>query len=386
MGYNRTPHSHARVSVHRTDQSTMAAVTMNMAAVKAPVAFGAKKSAFSGSRVSAVAPKTVAGGRASLQVMNASGKEMRDRIASVNGTKKITEAMKLVAAAKVRRAQDAVINARPFSESLVKVLFAINTRLAGEDVDVPLCNVRPVKTVLLLVCTGDRGLCGGYNSFIIRKTEARVAELEAMGVKCKLVCIGKKGGVYFKRRPQYDIVKRFDMGQSPTTEEAQTIADEVYSEFVGEEVDKVELVYSRFVSLIAADPSIQALLPMSKEGEICDVNGQCLDAKEDIMFTLTSEDGKFAVKGTPVETEVAGFEGVMQFEQDPNQILDALLPLYMNSQILRARQRQGPVQAPHPRVQPRAPGQGPLRDHRARRGCLRRRLNWRYGALEGGVS
>ncbi len=66
--HNRTPHSHARVSVHRTDQSTMAAVTMNMAAVKAPVAFGAKKSAFSGSRVSAVAPKTVAGGRASLQV------------------------------------------------------------------------------------------------------------------------------------------------------------------------------------------------------------------------------------------------------------------------------------------------------------------------------
>jgi F-type H+-transporting ATPase subunit gamma len=316
----------------------MAAVTMNMAAVKAPVAFGAKKSAFSGSRVSAVAPKTVAGGRASLQVRNASGKEMRDRIASVNGTKKITEAMKLVAAAKVRRAQDAVINARPFSESLVKVLFAINTRLAGEDVDVPLCNVRPVKTVLLLVCTGDRGLCGGFNNFIIRKTEARVRELEAMGVKCKLVCIGKKGGVYFKRRPQYDIVKRFDMGQSPTTEEAQTIADEVYSEFVGEEVDKVELVYSRFVSLIAADPSIQTLLPMSKEGEICDVNGQCLDAKEDIMFTLTSEDGKFAVKGTPVETEVAGFEGVMQFEQDPNQILDALLPLYMNSQILRALQ------------------------------------------------
>ena len=112
----------------------------------------------------------------------------------------------------------------------------------------------------------------------------------------------------------------------------------MYSEFVGEEVDKVELVYSRFVSLISAEPSIQTLLPMSKEGEICDVNGKCIDAKEDIMFTLTSEDGKFAVKGTPVETEVAGFEGVMQFEQDPNQILDALLPLYMNSQILRALQ------------------------------------------------
>ena len=151
--------------------------------------------------------------------------------------------------------------------------------------------------------------------------------------------IGKKGSVYFKRRKdQYDLVKTFDMGQAPKTEEAQAIADEVYSEFVGEEVDKVELVYSRFVSLINSDPSIQTLLPLSKEGEICDVNGTCVDAQNDIIFSLTTEDGKFAVKGEPVETEVAGFEGVMQFEQDPNQILDALLPLYMNSQILRALQ------------------------------------------------
>ena len=155
----------------------------------------------------------------------------------------------------------------------------------------------------------------------------------------KLVTIGKKGTTYFKRRPQYDLVKSFAMGQAPKTEEAQAIADEVYSEFVGEEVDKVELVYSRFVSLILAEPSIQTLLPLSKEGEICDVNGECVDAAQDIVFTLTSEDGQFAVKsGTPVETDVAGFEGVMQFEQDPNQILDALLPLYMNSQILRALQ------------------------------------------------
>jgi F-type H+-transporting ATPase subunit gamma len=264
---------------------------------------------------------------------------MRDRIASVNSTKKITSAMKLVAAAKVRRAQDAVINARPFSESLVKVLFAINTRLAGEDVDVPLCASRPVKTVLLLVCSGDRGLCGGFNNFIIKKAEQRVAELKELGVSAKIVTIGKKASVYFKRRSdQYDIVKTFDMGQAPKTEEAQAIADEVYSEFVGEEVDKVEMVYSRFVSLILAEPSIQTLLPLSKEGEICDVNGECVDAAQDVVFTLTSEDGQFAVKSETVETEVAGFEGVMQFEQDPNQILDALLPLYMNSQILRALQ------------------------------------------------
>merc|ERR1711943_145399 len=124
--------------------------------------------------------------RGQLVIQNASQKEMRDRIASVCSTKKITDAMKLVAAAKVRKAQDAVINARPFSEQLVKVLFAINSKLAGEDVDVPLTKQRPVKSVMLIVCTGDRGLCGGFNNFIIRKTEQRVAELKAQGVEAKL--------------------------------------------------------------------------------------------------------------------------------------------------------------------------------------------------------
>jgi len=316
------------------------AFTMSTAATAMPAVSGvsARKGSFAGKRVAAVAPKKVAGGRASLQV-TASMKEMRSRIESVGNTRKITEAMKLVAAAKVRRAQDAVINARPFSESLVKVLFAINTRLAGEDVEVPLCDVRPVKSVLLLLCTGDRGLCGGFNNFVIKKTEQRVAELEAMGVKARIITIGKKGGVYFnRRRDQYDIVKSFDMGQAPTTADAQAIADEVFADFVGEESDKVELVFSRFISLVAADPTIQTLLPLSKEGEVCDVNGNCVDAANDEVFKLTSEDGEFAVKREAVDVETSAFEGVMQFEQDPNQILDALLPLYMNGQILRCLQ------------------------------------------------
>ena len=263
---------------------------------------------------------------------------MRDRIASVGSTKKITDAMKLVAAAKVRKAQDAVINARPFSEQLVKVLFAINGKLQGEDVDAPLCAVRPVKTCLIMLCTGDRGLCGGYNNFAIKKCEQRVAELEAQGVKCKLILIGKKANTYFKRRPQYTVVKNFAMGQSPTTQEAQAVADEIYSEFVGEEVDKVELIYSKFISLIASEPIIQTLLPLSKEGEVCNSEGQCVDAKNDEIFRLTSEDGQLVAKSEKVETETAQFEGVMQFEQEPNQILDSIMPLYMNGIVLRALQ------------------------------------------------
>merc|ERR1711939_408692 len=117
-------------------------------------------------------------------------KALRDRMESVKSTKKITDAMKLVAAAKVRRAQEAVLNGRPFAENLVKVLYGVNQRLQDEDVDSPLTTIRPVKTVLLVVVTGDRGLCGGYNNYIIKKAVARVAELEELGVACKVLNIG----------------------------------------------------------------------------------------------------------------------------------------------------------------------------------------------------
>jgi F0F1-type ATP synthase gamma subunit len=114
----------------------------------------------------------------------------------------------------------------------------------------------------------------------------------------------------------------------------------VFSEFVSENVDKVELIYTRFVSLIASRPVVQTLLPLAASGQVCTVNGVCVDAKDDEVFALTSEDGKFAVKreAAPVDTSGAVFDGVITFEQDPNQILDALLPLYMNSQVLRALQ------------------------------------------------
>merc|ERR1711881_119764 len=121
------------------------------------------------------------------------GKALRDRMESVKNTKKITDAMKLVAAAKVRRAQEAVINGRPFSENLVKVLYGVNQRAQNEDLDTPLTNIRSVISVMLVVVTGDRGLCGGYNSYVIKKAVARTQELNEMGVKCKVMTIGRKG-------------------------------------------------------------------------------------------------------------------------------------------------------------------------------------------------
>jgi len=205
---------------------------------------------------------------------------------------------------------------------------------------VPLTAVRPVKTVLLVVLSGDRGLCGGYNNFVIKKSEQRIKELTQLGVKVKVVTIGKKVSSYYKRRPQYNLSRSFDMGNSPTTAEAQAVADEVFAEFVSENVDKVELLYTRFVSLISSRPVLQTLLPLTPSGQVCTVDGVCVDAKEDEVFALTTEEGKFTVKreSAPIDTAGSVFDGVITFEQDPNQILDALLPLYMNSQVLRALQ------------------------------------------------
>ncbi|KAJ6816198.1 ATP synthase gamma chain 1, chloroplastic-like [Iris pallida] len=265
-------------------------------------------------------------------------RDLRDRINSVKNTQKITEAMKLVAAAKVRRAQEAVVSGRPFSETLVEVLYSINEQLQTDDIDIPLTTVRPVKKIALVVVTGDRGLCGGFNNFVLKKAEARMKDLRSLGLEYTIISVGKKGNSYFQRRPQIPVDRFIEVGNLPTTKEAQAIADDVFSLFVSEEVDKVELLYTKFVSLVKSDPVIHTLLPLSPKGEICDINGVCVDAADDELFRLTTKEGKLTVERETVRTPTPSFSPILQFEQDPVQILDALLPLYLNSQVLRALQ------------------------------------------------
>ena len=309
-------------------------------------AIGGRKCTFvRGGANAAVAPSQAAvarrAGRTGRLSCKASLKDIRDRIGSVKNTQKITDAMKLVAAAKVRRAQDAVISGRPFASKLVDMLYGVNTRLRSEsEVDSHLLDVKPVEKVLIVGFTGDRGLCGGFNNFILKRTEQRVAELRASGVEAELLMVGKKGAQYFNRRTdQYEVVRTFETGQKPTVKESQAIADVIYSKFVGGEVQKVELIYTKFVSLISSDPIVQTLLPMTPEGEVCDVDGNCIDAADDELFKLTSSDGEFSVeRETSKLGEEGGFDELLIFEQEPQQILDALLPLYMNGTVLRALQ------------------------------------------------
>ncbi|MFK0731508.1 MAG: F0F1 ATP synthase subunit gamma [Gloeotrichia echinulata GP01] len=256
-------------------------------------------------------------------------KAIRDRIQSVKNTKKITEAMRLVAAARVRRAQEQVLATRPFADKLAQVLYGLQTRLRFEEANLPLLKKREVKSVGVLVIAGDRGLCGGYNSNVIRRAENRVKELQAEGVDYKFVLVGRKSIQYFQRRDQPIDATYSGLEQIPTAAEATKIADELLSLFLSESVDRIELIYTKFVSLVSSRPVVQTLLPLDPQG---------LEAGDDEIFRLTSRGGQFQVEREKVTTQVRPLARDMIFEQDPVQILDSLLPLYLSNQLLRALQ------------------------------------------------
>lgn len=238
-------------------------------------------------------------------------------------------AMKLVAAAKVRRAQDAVLATRPFSETLQSVFGGLIQRLDGESVDLPLLTQREVKKVTLCVVTGDRGLCGGYNSYMIRKAEARFKELTDSGVEVDMVLVGKKGIKYFTRR-NYPIRKKFETGQNPDAKQALAISEELLNTFLSGESDAIELLYTKFLSLIASSPSVRTLVPFAASD---------ITQKGDEVFQLTSESGEFSVERKELQVaEPQEFPNDMIFEQDPLQIVNSILPLYVNGQVLRTLQ------------------------------------------------
>ena len=256
-------------------------------------------------------------------------KEIRDRISSVKNTRKITEAMRLVAAAKVRRAQEQVLRSRPFADRLARVLENLQSRMRFEDVDAPLLEERPVQTITLLAVTGDRGLCGGYNANIIKRTEQRFVELKDQGYKVDLVLIGRKAITYFTNR-SYPIRATFTgLEQVPNAQEAMGIANEVLAEFLSGSTDRVEIIFTKFINLVSSKPVVQTLLPLDPQG---------IATPEDEIFRLTTREGQLGVEVSKVENLEPKIPSDIVFEQSPEQLLNALLPLYLENQLLRSLQ------------------------------------------------
>ena len=239
----------------------------------------------------------------------ASLKELRNRIASVKATQKITKAMQMVAAAKLRKAQEAAEAARPYAKRMGKVLANITASMEGRD-DAPALMVGTGKddTHLLIVATAERGLCGGFNSSIARLARDHGRELQAAGKNVKMLCIGKKG--YDVLRGEFGdiIIDLVDMRQvkNVTFTDADPIGRKIIELFEQGAFDVATLFYSEFKSVITQIPQAQQIIPLQIGGDSGDTAG-----------------------------------GFYEYEPDEGEILDDLLPLNVSIQIFRALLENG---------------------------------------------
>ena len=234
-------------------------------------------------------------------------KDLRNRITSVKSTQKITKAMQMVAAAKLRRAQNAAEAGRPYAEKMSEVLANLSGNLIGEGGPPLLAGTGNDKTHLLVVCTGDRGLCGGFNTSIARLARDHARKLEAEGKTVKIFTVGKKGYDVLRRLFRDRIIENIDIrGTRPVDYAfASEIADKILKRFNDGEFDVATLFYSQFKSVIAQIPTAQKLIPAE--------------------IPKTDEDEK-------KEKSLAAVE----FEPSEEAILDTLLPKNLAVQIYKA--------------------------------------------------
>jgi len=195
----------------------------------------------------------------------ASLRDIRKRIASVKNTQKITNAMKMVAAAKLRRAEEAVTAARPYSDKMRDVLMSLASRT--DPSSHPMLEINDVEKVLLIEVTADRGLCGGFNANLNRRTEAFVKEMKGKGVQVDLLNVGRKGNDYFRRR-DVDIAEKFiNVMNNVTMELAGDVVEFAVEKFTEGEYLEVYLLFNRFKTAATQILTQRKLLPVSVEEE-----------------------------------------------------------------------------------------------------------------------
>lgn len=213
-------------------------------------------------------------------------KEVRNRIQSVTSTQQITKAMKMVSAAKLRRATDAIVQMRPYAEKLQEMLSNIVSNTSG-DVDLSLAEERNVERVLLIVITSDRGLCGGYNANIIKTARKSIAEkysAQHANGNVTILPIGKKAYEYFVKH-NYKVVDDFWTTFADLTfDNVRKAAVYAQSAFLKKEFDKVELIYSKFKNAATQEYVAEAYLPIPKVEQ-----GEEGKGKADYIFEPSAE-------------------------------------------------------------------------------------------------
>ena len=187
-------------------------------------------------------------------------KAIRKRISSIRNTQQITKAMKMVSAAKLRRAQEAAVAARPYAEKMTDLLKNLSARVASNAH--PLLTAREEKRILLVLLTSDRGLCGGYNANLIRAAEAFIRR-QSGEKEVQLTLVGRKGADHFRRR-RAEIADRYiNILATPPEVLAVEIAEKLIHRFVSGETDAVYILYSSFRSALSQVPTLEKLLPVT---------------------------------------------------------------------------------------------------------------------------
>ena len=233
-------------------------------------------------------------------------KELKTRIASVKSTKKITSAMKMVAASKLRRAQELAESSRVYADSLAFIL----SSLAGKNTnnsDLPeiLTGRENPKATLLVVNSSDRGLCGGFNSNLFRHAKNWIAQQQAQGKSVKIMTVGKKAASFY-RRSELDVIAGFDdlSSNDRQLQVAEEVKNKIVELFDNKEVDEVFILFNKFISAISQEPSYQSIIPMTTE------------------------------ESAQEETQTSN--AVFEFEPDKNELLEYLVPRNFLTQIYRS--------------------------------------------------
>ena len=230
----------------------------------------------------------------------ASVKDMRTRIASVKSTQKITKAMQMVAAAKLRRAQAVAESAHPYAQRMASVIANLASGVSGPSAPKLLAGTGSDQRHLVVVATSDRGLAGGFNSSIVRAAREKIASLLSEGKDVKIIAIGRKGRDQLRRAYGQRILKTYEAGmKAPDFSIVKPITEHILRLFDEGEADVVTLVHSHFKSVVTQVPTVSQLIPATVE-------------------------------------ETAGNDTVYDYEPDETEILNALLPQNISVQILGA--------------------------------------------------
>ena len=233
-------------------------------------------------------------------------KELKNRISSVKSTRKITSAMKMVAASKLRRAQELAESSRVYADSLSFILSSLagNTKNSS-DLPESLTGRENSKISLLIINSSDRGLCGGFNSNLFRNAKKWISDQQGLGKSVKIMTVGKKASSFYKKT-DLDIVASFEdlNSNDRQLQVSEEIKNKIMELFENNEIDEVSILFNKFVSAISQEPTYQSLIPLSNDE--------------------TSEE------------ESESNNSVFEFEPDKNELLEYLVPRNFLTQIYRS--------------------------------------------------